>query len=42
MTRTPIRLAIDPAAITIMAPDSFQDNDEQPLPRFPGPETGNS
>ena len=26
--RTPIRVAIDPAAVKIMAPDSFQDHDE--------------
>jgi len=31
-TRTPIRLAIDPAAVRIMAPVSFMDHDEQPLP----------
>jgi len=28
-TRTPIRLAIDPAAVKIIAPDSFQDHDEK-------------
>ncbi|PWR73968.1 diacylglycerol/lipid kinase family protein [Methanospirillum lacunae] len=36
MTRTPIRLAIDPAAVTIMAPDSFQDHDEHLLLNVPG------
>jgi len=38
-TRSPIRLAIDPAAVKIMAPDSFQDHDEKVVipPAFPCP-----
>ncbi|HWQ68101.1 MAG TPA: YegS/Rv2252/BmrU family lipid kinase [Methanospirillum sp.] len=30
-TRTPMRLAIDPAAVKIIAPDSFQDHDEKEM-----------
>ena len=38
-TRTPMRLGIDPAAVKIMAPDSFQDHDEKIIfsPVFPCP-----
>ena len=39
MTRTPMKLAIDPAAVRIIAPDTFRDHDEQPHspPGFPCP-----